>query len=166
MTDKVQEDYSLPAAEQAIQDWGLDNGYTFVASECSDLLEVLQQDQFHQVVNMVDVAALKKTFCKDKFYDITYRITTHDEIYAYNQAIDDMNEARYLNAWQPTHKHKIQGGEYQYVGVGRTQSNNHMPDLTEVVIYKEENGTLWARDYDEFYDGRFEELPQPPKGEE
>ena len=45
----------------------------------------------------VDVEGLKKTFCKDNFYNDSGGIVSHDEIKAYNQAIDDMNEQGYLN---------------------------------------------------------------------
>ena len=42
------------------------------------------------------------------------------------------------------------------VGVGKIQSDVNLKDMDEVVIYRDEDGSLWARRWKEFSDGRFE----------
>ncbi len=51
--------------------------------------------------------------------------------------------------WHPTHRHK-KGGLYRFLGRGTLES-----DRSEVVIYDDEDGTIWVRTAVEFDDGRF-----------
>lgn len=57
-------------------------------------------------------------------------------------------------------KHKKRGSTYTEVGRGFAQASSHpIEDMTEVVIYKADDGTLWVRSATEFDDGRFEPVP-------
>lgn len=51
--------------------------------------------------------------------------------------------------FRPTHRHR-KGGLYQEICRGRLEA-----DLTPVVIYRAEDGTIWVRPEHEFDDGRF-----------
>lgn len=56
-------------------------------------------------------------------------------------------------------RHVNTGGTYVEVGRGRMQTNEPLPDMAEVVIYRSETDShLWARPVDEFEDGRFAAL--------
>lgn len=55
-------------------------------------------------------------------------------------------------------RHVKRGTEYEVLGVGAIQADAPLPDMANVVIYRGEDGQLWARAYDEFYDGRFEDV--------
>jgi hypothetical protein len=89
--------------------------------------------------------------------------------------------------WRPTHRHVKRGSEYMLLGIGKMQTSNwmdeqwsHEPqsgnppqrtldpvDMSEVAVYRGEDGKLWVRPREEFEDGRFEALPAAPqpKGE-
>jgi hypothetical protein len=56
-------------------------------------------------------------------------------------------------------KHKQRGTEYTLIGNGKVQcSPSGLLDDENVVIYRGDDGSLWARRYAEFWDGRFEEV--------
>lgn len=56
------------------------------------------------------------------------------------------------------YRHKKRGTTYEIIGFGTMQIINSL-DGTKVVIYKDvDNGSLWVRPEDEFFDGRFEEV--------
>ena len=67
--------------------------------------------------------------------------------------------------WRPTHRHVKRGSSYQRVGTARVQASGLIAEDDAVVVYRAEDGSLWARPMDEFNDGRFEPLPLPPAGE-
>ena len=51
------------------------------------------------------------------------------------------------------------GGIYDVLGEARIQSDIPLTDMDEVVIYQSlEDGSLWARRKDEFFDGRFKAI--------
>lgn len=64
--------------------------------------------------------------------------------------------------WRPTHRHVKRGTEYEVLSVGVVQTETPLVDNDFVVIYRGEDGALWARNAPEFRDGRFEPLPAPP----
>lgn len=66
--------------------------------------------------------------------------------------------------WRPTHRHLKRGTSYQLVTYGRLQTEKPIGDDEVLVIYRAEDGRVWARPVDEFNDGRFEPLPAPPQG--
>jgi hypothetical protein len=61
-------------------------------------------------------------------------------------------------------RHVKSGTEYEVIGAGKMQAFNWHDtagtiDMREVVIYRSlDDGSLWARPIDEFYDGRFEQV--------
>ena len=57
------------------------------------------------------------------------------------------------------YRHKQRGGSYAVVGRARLQTNRQLRDEEPLVIYRGDDGTLWARPIEEFCDGRFELLP-------
>lgn len=57
-----------------------------------------------------------------------------------------------------THRHKLRGSSYQLIGAATIQTAGKLADMDAVVIYRNEDGTLWARSPSEFFDGRFEEV--------
>lgn len=61
--------------------------------------------------------------------------------------------------WNPTHRHKKRGTTYRIEGFAGLQSSAPIAEPTKLVIYRGEDGQLWARPIDEFLDGRFEKLP-------
>lgn len=63
-------------------------------------------------------------------------------------------------AWRPTHRHVKRGSDYMVLGTGYIQTDEPLFDSDAVVIYRAEDGSLWARKYSEFKDGRFQPLPQ------
>lgn len=59
-------------------------------------------------------------------------------------------------------RHKARGTRYTMLGNGKVQcSESGLLDDENVVIYRGEDGSLWARRYAEFWDGRFEEIAPP-----
>lgn len=64
--------------------------------------------------------------------------------------------------WQ----HKKRGTVYEVIGEAELQCATHDPsEGDELVIYRGDDGKLWARMRDEFHDGRFEALRPEPRGE-
>jgi hypothetical protein len=56
-------------------------------------------------------------------------------------------------------RHKKRGTVYEVVGLAELQSSTGRPeDGSFLVLYKGEDGKLWAREQSEFQDGRFEIL--------
>lgn len=56
------------------------------------------------------------------------------------------------------YRHKKRGTLYTVIGMGHLQCEKPLTDMSVIVIYRGEDGNLWARDPNEFYDGRFEEI--------
>ena len=67
---------------------------------------------------------------------------------------DAMNAA----VFTPTHKHVKRGTNYKVLGEGQVQTETLLFDTDKVIIYVGEDGKLWAREPEEFNDGRFEEI--------
>lgn len=60
-------------------------------------------------------------------------------------------------------RHKTRGTTYTLLGHGKAQcSPSGLLDDENVVIYRGDDGSLWARRYAEFWDGRFEEIEGQP----
>ncbi|GLK74581.1 DUF1653 domain-containing protein [Ancylobacter dichloromethanicus] len=55
-------------------------------------------------------------------------------------------------------RHRKRGSTYTVVASATLQTNSPISDDASVVIYQSEDGKLWVRPVDEFFDGRFEEL--------
>lgn len=56
-------------------------------------------------------------------------------------------------------RHKTRGTEYTLIGNGKAQcSPSGLLDDENIVLYRGDDGSLWARRYAEFWDGRFEEI--------
>ncbi|WP_432475317.1 hypothetical protein ACRRRS_22010 (plasmid) [Brucella anthropi] len=66
------------------------------------------------------------------------------------------------NSFTPTHRHIKTGGEYEYVGGARIQSEVPLNDMDQVAVYLGRDGDLWARRQCEFNTSRFESLPEAP----
>lgn len=63
-------------------------------------------------------------------------------------------------------RHKKRGTVYKVIGEAELQCATHDPsEGDELVIYRGDDGKLWARMRDEFHDGRFEALHPDPRGE-
>lgn len=58
--------------------------------------------------------------------------------------------------------HKKTGGKYQFVGNARLQSANALNDMAYLVVYRGEDGKLWARASDEFTE-RFHQEGRPSR---
>ena len=54
--------------------------------------------------------------------------------------------------WQATHRHR-KGGLYRVLSEGVWE-----PDRSTVVIYDDQDGTIWVRPKSQFEDGRFEKV--------
>jgi len=61
-----------------------------------------------------------------------------------------------------TYRHKRRGSAYTVVGRAILQTGAPIGDDQELVIYRGEDGHLWARSVVEFCDGRFERLLDTP----
>jgi hypothetical protein len=59
------------------------------------------------------------------------------------------------------YRHKKRGTTYQVIGVASSQVvGEPIGEGSQAVVYRsEDDGSLWVRPYDEFHDGRFEQLP-------
>jgi hypothetical protein len=75
-----------------------------------------------------------------------------------------MSEAKAQNSAQrsicprdgDTYRHKIRGSTYRVIGRVTLQTGGPIGDDQELVIYRGDDGQLWARSITEFCDGRFE----------
>lgn len=56
------------------------------------------------------------------------------------------------------YRHKKRGSSYTIIGLAQLQTESMVGDYTALVIYKGEDGQLWARPTGEFLDGRFEPI--------
>jgi hypothetical protein len=66
--------------------------------------------------------------------------------------------------WQPRWRHKKRGTSYEQIGHAELQSScGPINEGEPLVIYRGEDGKLWARPVLDFHDGRFEPLPSPPE---
>ena len=77
-------------------------------------------------------------------------------------AATELETLRAAAAWQPTHQHVRRGSEYQALGKAVLQTGSYLGDETNLMIYRDKDGSLWARPVSEFGDGRFVPLPTPP----
>jgi hypothetical protein len=68
--------------------------------------------------------------------------------------------------FNPTHRHVNRGTDYEVIGHAELQSACPVDPTEgdELVIYRGEDGKLWARVDHEFNDGRFKPLPAPTNG--
>jgi hypothetical protein len=57
-----------------------------------------------------------------------------------------------------SYRHKQRGGAYTVVGRASLQTSRPIEDDQELVVYRGEDGRLWARPFNEFCDGRFERI--------
>ncbi len=57
------------------------------------------------------------------------------------------------------YRHKKRGTVYTEIGRAELQMASELVDGAELVVYRGDDGKLWAREVSEFLDGRFEELP-------
>lgn len=65
------------------------------------------------------------------------------------------------DGWRPTHRHVGRGTTYQVVlSDAELQASGSIEEGAILVIYKGQDGKLWARRAMEFYDGRFEPIAQ------
>jgi len=59
----------------------------------------------------------------------------------------------------PRFRHRKRGTVYQVISIGEDENRRG----TEVVVYRgEDDGKIWVRPSEQFFDGRFEELPRKP----
>ena len=54
--------------------------------------------------------------------------------------------------WTPTHQHK-KGGQYRLLCDAKLES-----DESDVIVYYDQEGKVWVRSKEEFFDGRFTPL--------
>ncbi|MDB5971266.1 MAG: hypothetical protein JWQ90_3716 [Hydrocarboniphaga sp.] len=78
------------------------------------------------------------------------------EIERQAQRIADLERSAGLGP--PTHRHLKRGSVYAELGRGEVQSSREIVEGDQLVIYRAENGSLWARPPEEFDDGRFKPL--------
>ena len=60
-----------------------------------------------------------------------------------------------------TVRHRKRGTTYKIIAKATLQTTMPIADEAAVVIYQGEDGRLWARPVDEFFDGRFEAIASP-----
>ncbi len=82
---------------------------------------------------------------------------TGGEVHLYHYIID-APPAPLPQNFIATHRHKARGSSYQLIGGATIQTAGKLADMDAVVIYRNEDGTLWARSPSEFFDGRFDEV--------
>lgn len=58
-------------------------------------------------------------------------------------------------------RHKKRGTTYEMIGTAEVQVTDCILEGHFVVVYRAEDGKLWVRPTEEFYDGRFERIPLP-----
>ena len=63
-----------------------------------------------------------------------------------------------LNKFSPSHTHVKTNGEYEIVDTINLQASKPITSDTQVVIYLDKSGNMWAREINEFFDGRFKEI--------
>lgn len=68
------------------------------------------------------------------------------------------NKTEFL-PFNPTHRHKKRGTEYQVLGDASLQTEFEITEGTMLRVYIGDDGKMWARPCEEFADGRFEEIP-------
>lgn len=56
------------------------------------------------------------------------------------------------------YRHKKRGTTYEVIGEAELQASQPQAEYAALVIYRGEDGKLWARNSGEFHDGRFEEV--------
>lgn len=61
-------------------------------------------------------------------------------------------------AGERTFRHRKRGTSYAVQGYASLQAETPCEEGAVLVVYKGEDGKLWARPHDEFHDGRFEEI--------
>ena len=59
-----------------------------------------------------------------------------------------------------TVKHKRRGTTYEVVGDASVQASMPIHEGDHIVVYRGQDGALWARPYKEFHDGRFEPVTE------
>lgn len=60
------------------------------------------------------------------------------------------------------YRHVKRGTEYEVIGLASLQiATGDLVDGSSLVIYRGEDGQLWAREEGEFHDGRFVEVEHP-----
>lgn len=68
-----------------------------------------------------------------------------------------LDHGKLTTAWgprfQPTHRHLKSGGLYKILYLAKIEA-----DLTPAVVYMGEDGSVWVRPEDEFFDGRFQKI--------
>jgi hypothetical protein len=62
------------------------------------------------------------------------------------------------------YRHVKRGNSYTVMGPATLQTSTVLNDNDTLVIYRGENGELWARPIGEFCDGRFERMLRPRGG--
>lgn len=61
------------------------------------------------------------------------------------------------------YRHKKRGTTYELIGGAVLQKSSLLRDEDPMAVYRsEDDGRLWVRSYNEFYDGRFEEIEPRP----
>lgn len=104
------------------------------------------------------VAAMNDALKKDLGYLNTRNHELLDKI---DHLAARVGEAKESVRW----RHKVRGTIYDEIGEGQLQTREYIGGDTYLVLYRGEDGKLWARPMGEFHDGRFERvvtLPPPP----
>ena len=55
-------------------------------------------------------------------------------------------------------RHKKRGTIYEVIGHARLQAAGTLPDDATLILYRGDDGQVWAREVSEFEDGRFENV--------